>query len=153
MPRQARIVFPDIPYHMTQRGNNRQQVFFNPDDYKKYLYFLSTYSQNFSLEVWCYCLMSNHVHLLVLVSASWHLFSVTGSPYTGKRKVRVDVLFFTYMYFYLLCHFCAIMYWHAQTREIALWGDLVSMKARTFRRRENATSAKTTFYASWVQRL
>ena len=37
MPRLARVVVPDIPHHVTQRGNRRQQVFFGDDDYRAYL--------------------------------------------------------------------------------------------------------------------
>ena len=37
MPRRARIVIPDVPQHVTQRGNNRQDVFLVPDDRKLYL--------------------------------------------------------------------------------------------------------------------
>jgi putative transposase len=66
MPRIHRIQVPDVPYHVTQRGNARQQVFFETQDYALYLDLLSRASEAAGLRVWAYCLMPNHVHLLVL---------------------------------------------------------------------------------------
>ena len=51
MPRRARIVIPGVPHHMTQRGNNRQDVFFVPDDRKMYLELLREQAQRFRLQV------------------------------------------------------------------------------------------------------
>jgi putative transposase len=68
MPRRARIILPGHPHHVTQRGNRRQQVFFCDNDYKAYLKFLEASSESFSFAVWSYCLMTNHVHLLVVPS-------------------------------------------------------------------------------------
>ena len=69
MPRIARIVIPDVAYHVTQRGNNRQDVFFVDDDYRVYLAFLAEYAREFELDVLGYCLMTNHVHLMVVPHA------------------------------------------------------------------------------------
>ena len=66
MVRIARIVIPDIPHHVTQRGNRRQQTFFHEHDYKSYLEFLAAYAKVFSIDIWSYCLMPNHVHLLLV---------------------------------------------------------------------------------------
>jgi len=66
MPRIARIVIPDVAYHITQRGNNRQDVFFVDDDRRVYLAFLSEYAREFGLDVVGYCLMTNHVHLVAV---------------------------------------------------------------------------------------
>ncbi len=65
MARVARIALPDIPYHVTQRGNRRQPVFFRGDDYRTYLAFLQEESRRWQLAIWAYCLMTNHVHLVV----------------------------------------------------------------------------------------
>ncbi len=65
MPRAARIVIPGCPHHVTQRGNNRQDVFFVEDDRRAYLSIFSEQSRRFGLTVQGYCLMSNHVHLVV----------------------------------------------------------------------------------------
>jgi len=64
MPRTARIVAVGTPHHITQRGNNKQQVFFNPEDYKMYLHYLNEESKENSLLIDGYCLMPNHVHLI-----------------------------------------------------------------------------------------
>lgn len=66
MPRIARIIAPGYPHHVTQRGNNRMTVFFDDEDRQTYLDILSLYAQKNSLQVWAYCLMDNHLHLLVV---------------------------------------------------------------------------------------
>ena len=64
MPRTARIVIPDIPHHITQRGNNKQDVFFVDDDRRFYLSLLKKHTEQYGLEILGYCLMSNHIHLI-----------------------------------------------------------------------------------------
>jgi putative transposase len=66
MPRTARIVVPDVAHHITQRGNNRQDVFFTDDDRLYYLEILSASAQKFALEILGYCLMTNHVHIIAV---------------------------------------------------------------------------------------
>jgi len=66
VPRQARIVFPGVPHHVTQRGNHRERVFLAQGDAEAYLSLLHAYSQRFELKVFAYCLMPNHVHLVVV---------------------------------------------------------------------------------------
>jgi len=65
MPRIARIVGAGYPHHIVERGNNREKVFANSIDYEKYLSFLSKYSEEREAAVLAYCLMPNHIHLLV----------------------------------------------------------------------------------------
>ncbi len=64
MPRIARAVAPGFPHHVVQRGNNRADVFFNRDDRAVYLFLLKRYSEKWNTPIICYCLMTNHVHLL-----------------------------------------------------------------------------------------
>jgi putative transposase len=66
MPRVARIVIPDIPYHITQRGNRREDVFFSDEDRLVYLKLLAQYATLHGLDVKAYCLMTNHVHLVAV---------------------------------------------------------------------------------------
>jgi putative transposase len=66
MPRLSRVVIPGIPHHVTQRGNRRGVVFFGDHDRQAYLALLRDYSARHSVEVLAYCLMSNHVHLVVV---------------------------------------------------------------------------------------
>src|SRR5262245_36657217 len=65
MSRRARFVLAGVPHHVTQRGNRRGQVFFSNGDHLVYLHWLREYSVQHGLEVLAYCLMSNHVHLVV----------------------------------------------------------------------------------------
>ena len=65
MARIARVVAPGLPHHVTQRGNRRQAVFFSEADYEAYLACLSEGCASAGTEVWAYCLMPNHVHLLL----------------------------------------------------------------------------------------
>ena len=66
MARMARVVVPGYPHHVTQRGNRRQKTFFCDDDYRYYIELISTYSKQNGTEIWAYCLMPNHVHLVLV---------------------------------------------------------------------------------------
>jgi putative transposase len=55
-----------MPHHVTQRGNRRQPVFFCDSDYEYYLQLTTGYCRRFGVEVWAYCLMPNHVHLVLV---------------------------------------------------------------------------------------
>ncbi|WP_247903631.1 transposase [Bradyrhizobium sp. 131] len=65
MARTSRFVAPGHPHHVTQRGNQRNRVFFGDDDYRLYLSILTEQARVGGCEVWCYCLMPNHVHLIL----------------------------------------------------------------------------------------
>jgi putative transposase len=60
------MVFPGVPHHITQRGNNRQDIFFTDEDRSFYLDCASQCAADAGLDILGYCLMSNHVHWLVL---------------------------------------------------------------------------------------
>ena len=66
MPRLARLVVPGFPHHITQRGNRRQQTFFCQEDYAAYLELMADWCRQRAVEIWAYCLMPNHVHLLAV---------------------------------------------------------------------------------------
>ena len=66
MARLARVVVPGVAHHVTQRGNRRQQTFFEEGDYRAYLALLGEWCGRCGVEVWAYCLMPNHVHLIVV---------------------------------------------------------------------------------------
>lgn len=65
MPRIARAVAIGYPHHIIQRGNNREAIFHDQEDRERYLSLLKKYSENRNCPVLAYCLMSNHVHILV----------------------------------------------------------------------------------------
>ena len=88
MPRVARIVIPGVPHHITQRGNNRQDVFFVDDDRRVYLELLRAQSERFGLNVLGYCLMTNHVHLVA---------TPTGEESLSKAVGRTHFLYAQYV--------------------------------------------------------
>ncbi|MFC3079081.1 transposase [Phenylobacterium terrae] len=65
MPRSGRIVYPHVPHHVTQRGNRRAPIFFEPGDQEFYLGLLAEQTRKHAAEVWAFCLMPNHVHLIL----------------------------------------------------------------------------------------
>mgnify|MGYP000160938932 CR=1 FL=1 len=91
MARIARIVIPDIPHHVTQRGNRRETVFFEDHDYRAYLSLLTESARKAATEIWAYCLMPNHVHLILVPSHEDGLRATLGDAhrrYTGRINSR-----------------------------------------------------------------
>jgi putative transposase len=76
MPRIARIVGPGYPHQIVQRGNNKEQVFLDREDYEKYLGLLERYSGEKETSILAYCLMPNHVHLLAKPSHDYCLAKI-----------------------------------------------------------------------------
>lgn len=66
MVRLARVVIPDFPHHVTDRGNRGNSVFFSDMDRERYLDMLLNYSRKRGLEVSAYCLMDNHIHIIAV---------------------------------------------------------------------------------------
>src|SRR3954463_8236156 len=66
MSRPARLVVPGQPHHVTQRGNRRQRTFFRDEDYALYLSLLRHACAKTGTGVWAWCLMPNHVHLILV---------------------------------------------------------------------------------------
>lgn len=66
MPRIARIVAPGEPHHIVQRGNRRLPTFFSQADYRLYLELVREWCDKHSVTIWCYCLMTNHVHMIAV---------------------------------------------------------------------------------------
>jgi len=66
MARMARAVIPTIPHHITQRGVRRMETFFDDEDYEMYLALMREWCLSSGVEIWAYCLMPNHVHLIVV---------------------------------------------------------------------------------------
>ena len=88
MARTARVVIPRVAHHVTQRGNNRQDVFFVDADREVFLRYLREAATRFALQVEAYCLMTNHVHLVVTPE---HEDSLAGA------LKRVDQLYAQYV--------------------------------------------------------
>ena len=65
MARLARMVVAGLPHHVTQRGNRREPIFFEDGDQDIYRDLLAEQTRKAGVEVWAYCLMPNHVHLIL----------------------------------------------------------------------------------------
>ncbi len=93
MARMARIVVPFYPHHVTQRGNRRQPTFFGDADYSTYLKLMSKFCRKAGTRVWAYCLMPNHVHLVMVPSHVDGLRAALGEAhrrYTREVNRRKD---------------------------------------------------------------
>jgi len=66
VPRRPRVIIPGIAHHITQRGNNRQQVFYSDCDRRLYLDLLSRHAPQYGARIVSYCLMTNHVHVVAI---------------------------------------------------------------------------------------
>lgn len=86
MARQARIVVPGIPHHVTQRGNRRMETFQGDADYALYKALLAEFAAKADVAVWAYCLMPNHVHLILVPSDEDGLRRALGE--THRRYTR-----------------------------------------------------------------
>ena len=98
MPRIARMYLPDHPYHIVQRGNNREACFIEPDNYQHYLELWEKLSNRYGVSVHAYCLMTNHVHFLVTpdykdsISRTTKVVGSRYAQYINKRYNRTGTL-------------------------------------------------------------
>jgi putative transposase len=91
MARIARVIALGLPHHVTQRGNRRQQTFFHDDDYEAYLALMSEWCGKYQVQVWAYCLMPNHVHLIAVPETEEGLARTVGEAhrrYTRRINFR-----------------------------------------------------------------
>lgn len=65
MPRMGRLIIPNYPHHVIHRGHNRKPLFATDDDYRYYLDNLAEWKINLGCRLYAYCLMTNHIHLVV----------------------------------------------------------------------------------------
>ena len=94
MARLPRIIVPRLPHHVTQRGNRRQRVFMEDEDYALYKDWLAQSCRTNGVEVWSYCLMPNHVHLILVPSEETGLSRAVGEThrkYSGYINARLRV--------------------------------------------------------------
>ena len=91
MGRIARVVIPGIPHHVTQRGNRRMEVFFGEEDYHAYLGLILEWCKVKGVELWAYCLMPNHMHLIAVPEKEDSLARAIGEAhrrYTRRVNFR-----------------------------------------------------------------
>jgi putative transposase len=84
--RRARFLFPGVPQHIIQRGNNRQATFFADEDYRSYLDWLHEAAKKYGCRIYAYVLMTNHVHLLASAERPYDLSRMM--QHLGRRFVR-----------------------------------------------------------------
>lgn len=92
MARLPRFVLPGIPHHVTQRGNRRERTFFEDGDYDLYLDLLADAAERARTEIWSYCLMPNHVHIVLVPQDEDGLRRTFGDlhrRYTGYINARM----------------------------------------------------------------
>ena len=91
MARLARLVVPGLPHHVTQRGNGRARTLFDDDDYALYRDLLAENCRAAEVEVWAWCLMPNHVHLILVPADADGLrcaLAATHRRYAGILQAR-----------------------------------------------------------------
>jgi putative transposase len=80
-----------LPHHITQRGNRREPVFFGAEDYRLYRRLIAAAARRAGAEIWAYCLMPNHVHLIMTPADEDGLrvaFAEAHRRYTGAINTR-----------------------------------------------------------------
>jgi putative transposase len=87
MARLARVVVPGSAHHITQRGNRRQPTFFCDEDYQYYLELMAEWCGAHQVEIWAYCLMPNHVHLIAVPQSADGLCRAIGEVH--RRYTRM----------------------------------------------------------------
>ena len=87
MARLSRIVIPGVPHHVTQRGNRRLPVFFSDDDRREYLQLVAGAAEASGTRCLAWCLMDNHVHLILVPSDSDGLRATLGEAH--RRYTRM----------------------------------------------------------------
>lgn len=92
MPRQARVVLPNTPHHIMQRGHNRQVVFASEDDFAYYRENLILFKKEFDCKIYAYCLMTNHVHLIVDPGSNPESLSLLMKRIAGRQTRYVNTL-------------------------------------------------------------
>jgi len=87
MARIARVVVPGTPHHVTQRGNRRQDTFFRDEDYEAYIDLMSEWCGKCDVEIWAYCLMPNHIHMIAVPESEQGLSRAIGEAH--RRYTRM----------------------------------------------------------------
>lgn len=107
MARLPRLVIPHQPHHLIQRGNDRQDIFRDQEDFQRFLHWLKEGARQFGVAIHAYVLMSNHFHLLVTPSdeegmsrmMQWlgryyvpyfnHKYGRTGTLWQGRYRATI----------------------------------------------------------------
>ncbi len=66
MPGRPRLIAPNFPHHVVARSNRGVTIFHNNEDFLRFLAIMAALKKRRELKLWAFCLMSNHVHLLIV---------------------------------------------------------------------------------------
>jgi putative transposase len=91
MARIARVIAVGYPHYITQRGNRRQKTFFCDEDYLAYIELMAQWCQKYNVEIWAWCLMPNHIHLIAVPQSKEGLGRAIGEAhrrYTRRINFR-----------------------------------------------------------------
>jgi len=92
MPRTGRIVIPNCPHHVVHRGHNRDPLFVSDDDYHYYLKNLVDLKNELNCQVYSYCLMTNHVHLIIDPGENVDALAILLKKVAARQTRRVNTL-------------------------------------------------------------
>ena len=98
MPRKMRKISNTKVYHIIFRGNDKLDIFFDEQDYKKVIKEILKYREKYKYEIFAYCLMSNHVHLIIYdknenISKAMQSIIMSYSIYFGKNMIKLVIYF------------------------------------------------------------
>ena len=92
MPRMARVIVPHCPHHIVQRGHNKNAVFIGDKDFEYYLSTLEEWKQALQVNVYAYCLMTNHIHLILEAGNKPENISLLMKRLAGRQTRYVNKL-------------------------------------------------------------
>lgn len=92
MPRKARILVPNCPHHVVQRGHNRKAVFVADEDYRYYLENLKEFKEKLDIRLYAWCLMTNHIHLILEPGDDARVISELMKRLAGRQSAYVNKL-------------------------------------------------------------
>ena len=92
MSRQVRVVAEGVPHHVTQRGNNRRDVFLLEDDRHFYIDVLREKCARFGVTILGWCLMTNHVHLVAVPRSDDSLAKALGQSHWRHASASIDAI-------------------------------------------------------------
>jgi len=90
--RKARVLVANYPHHIVQRGHNRKAVFVADEDYQFYLENLLEWKQKFDIKLYAWCLMTNHIHLIVEPGENAETISELMKRLSGRQTAYVNKL-------------------------------------------------------------
>ena len=92
MPRKARVLVPNCPHHIVQRGHNRKAVFLSDQDYQYYLENLSEWKKELGIKLYAWCLMTNHIHIIAEPGEDTMTLSTLMKRINGRQVTYVNKL-------------------------------------------------------------